>query len=39
MSQKLFPLVLSQCEEGVPSPELVEQWLNSKPDLGGPADV
>lgn len=31
MSQNLFPMVLGQCEEGVPSPELVEQWLNSKP--------
>lgn len=39
MSQKLFPMVLSQCEEGIPSPELVEQWLISKPDVGGPDDV
>lgn len=31
MSKDLFPMVLSQCEEGVPSPELVENWLNSKP--------
>lgn len=39
MSQKLFPMVLGQCEEGVPSPELIEEWLNSKPDVGGPTDV
>lgn len=39
MSQKLFPMVLSQCEEGVPSPELIEEWLNSRPDVGGPTDV
>lgn len=39
MSQKLFPMVLSQCEDGVPSPELVEQWLNSKPNVGGLDDV
>ena len=31
MSQNLFPMVLGQCEEGVPSPELVEQWLSSNP--------
>ena len=39
MSQKLFPIVLSQCEDGVPSQELIEEWLNSKPDVGGPDDV
>lgn len=39
MSQELFPMVLGQCEEGVPSPELIEQWLTSKPDVGGPDDV
>lgn len=39
MSQKLCPMVLSQCEEGVPSPELIEEWLNSRPDVGGPTDV
>lgn len=27
-----FPMVLGQCEEGVPSPELVKIWLNSKPE-------
>lgn len=39
MSQKLFPIVLRQCEDGVPSQELIEEWLNSKPDVGGPDDV
>ena len=32
MSRELFPMVLGQCEEGIPSPELVEDWLNSKPE-------
>lgn len=31
MSKELFPMVLRQCKGGVPSPELVEIWLNSKP--------
>lgn len=39
MAKELFPLVLGQCEDGVPSQELIEEWLNSKPDVGGPDDV
>lgn len=33
MAQKLFPMVLSQCEKGIPSPELVAIWLSSKPEI------
>lgn len=29
MKENLFPLVLSICEDGVPSSELIEQWLRS----------
>lgn len=32
MVKDLFPMVLGQCEEGFPSPELVKIWLNSKPE-------
>lgn len=31
MAKELFPLVLGQCEDEVPSPELVEIWLKSIP--------
>ena len=35
MAEHLFPMVLSQCEEGVPAPELIAQWLDSKPNGDG----
>jgi len=32
MSTQLLPMVLSLCEDGVPSPELVAMWLTGKPE-------
>lgn len=32
MKEQLFAMVLGQCEDGVPSPELIETWLDSKPE-------
>lgn len=31
MRDNLFALVLALCEEGVPSADMIEDWLNSKP--------
>ena len=32
MKANLFPMMMSLCEDGVPSPEEIERWLNSRPE-------
>lgn len=32
MSKDLLPMILGLCEEGVPSAELVQEWLCGKPE-------
>lgn len=32
MKEHLFPMILSACEDGVPSPELISQWLEEPPE-------
>lgn len=32
MTANLFPMMMSLCEDGVPSPEEIERWLNSRPE-------
>ena len=33
MAQDLLPMVLDLCEDGVPTQELVSEWLSSAPDV------
>ena len=32
MKERLFRMVLAQCEDGVPSPDAIAEWLQSKPE-------
>lgn len=32
MGSELLPMMLALCEEGVPSPEVVREWLSGKPE-------
>lgn len=32
MAKDLLPMILGLCEEGVPSAELVQEWLCGKPE-------
>lgn len=33
MVKDLLPMVLDLCEDGVPSPELIHEWLSGTPDI------
>lgn len=32
MKERLFRMVLAQCGDGVPSPDAIAEWLQSKPE-------
>ena len=38
MAADLLPMVLDLCEDGVPSPELILEWLSGAPDTGRISD-